>query len=266
MKLLVVTDPHIVAPGEQIIGLNPSERLDLVLQHAMTHQGDADHLVILGDLTHHGRKDEYAELRRVLQKVTMPMSLMMGNHDLRETFHEAFPGRADDNGFVQDCVSLGPYRLVCLDSLDDAADPLHSGILCDARLEWLRRTLDACGDAPVVLALHHPAFLTGFDGMDAIRLRNDDALFDVIANHGRVVQLLCGHVHRTISGAARGVPYAVFKSACHQMPMKLGVEGSSHSVDEPGAYGIVLLGEEGVIVHTEDVGDFGVPTVDGHSA
>lgn len=262
MKLLVMTDPHIVAPGERIIGLDPSERLDTVLSHAMERQGDADHMVILGDLTDHGRPDEYAELQRLLASVDMPMTLMLGNHDKRDTFRAAFGG----DGFVQSIVPLGPYRLICLDTLDETAVPQHSGMLCAARTAWLREALDACGGAPVVLAMHHPPFRTGFDGMDAIMLRDRDVFFEIIKAYAGEVHLLCGHVHRTISGAARGVPYAVFKSACHQMPMMLGAAGSSHSVDEPGAYGIVLLGDEGVIIHSEDVGAFGPATVDGHSA
>ena len=36
------------------------------------------------------------------------------------------------------------------------------------------------------------------------------------------------------------------------MPMKLAIAGSSHSVPEPGAYGIVLLTPEGIIAHSED--------------
>jgi len=262
VKLLVMTDPHIVTPGERIIGLDPSARLAQVLDHAMERQGDADHLVILGDLTHHGAAAEYAELQRVLARVEMPVTLMLGNHDLRDGYRDAFGGE----GFVQEVVALGRHRLICLDTLDEGAEPLHSGVLCAARMAWLAEMLEDCAGAPVVIAMHHPPFKTGFDGMDAIMLRNSDAFYDLITAYEGEVHLICGHVHRTISGAAYGVPYAVFKSACHQMPMMLGAAGSSHSVDEPGAYGIVLLGDEGVIVHSEDVGDFGPVTVDGHSA
>ncbi|PTX56657.1 3',5'-cyclic AMP phosphodiesterase CpdA [Litoreibacter ponti] len=261
MKLLVVTDPHIVEPGGEIIDLDPSARLAGVLDHAMAHQGDADHLVILGDLTHHGRVEQYRELERILGRVTGPMTLMLGNHDVRNGFHAVFGGA----GFVQEVVDLGTHRLICLDTLDEEAEPLHSGVLCDARLNWLQARLGE-SDLPVILALHHPCFKTGFNGMDRIRLRNEDALIQIIRDSGKVVQLLCGHVHRTISGVAHGLPFAVFKSPCHQMPMMLGAPGSSHSVDEPGAYGIVLTGPDGVVVHSVDIGLKAEATVDGHSA
>lgn len=249
MKLLVVSDPHIVTHGEAIVGLDPAQRLDAVLKHAMAHQGDADHLVVLGDLTHHGKVAEYQRFSALLAQVEMPYTLMMGNHDRRAGFAEVFGGE----GFAHAVVELGTHRLICLDTLDESAVPRHSGYLCAARLNWLRARL-AESEQPVVLALHHPCFETGFSGMDRIRLRNDDALFELVAQSGRVVQLLCGHVHRTISGTARGVPFAVFKSSCHQMPMMLGISGSGHSIDELGAYGVVLLGAQGVTVHNVDVG------------
>ncbi len=64
--------------------------------------------------------------------------------------------------------------------------------------------------------------------------------------------LVCGHVHRTISGSAAGVPFTILKSTCHQMPMVLGDGSSSLSIDEPGAYSIVLLGEDSVVACREN--------------
>lgn len=267
MKLLVLTDPHLVESGGDIIGLDPARRLTDVLEHALDHHPDAAHIVILGDLTHHGRPAQYDVLRDCLAGVPLPMSLLLGNHDDRATFVAAFPDapRTDD-GHIQQVVTLGNHRLICLDSFDEAADPPHSGYLCDARMAWLRRALQSADGAPVILALHHPPFKTGLDGMDHIRLRNDDALHALIAEFPNVVQLLCGHVHRTISGGVRGTPYATFKGTCHQSPLTLGMAGSDHSIDEAGGYGVVLLTDDGVIVHNDDLAPRGAATVDGHSA
>ena len=87
--------------------------------------------------------------------------------------------------------------------------------------------------------------------MDAIGLKNAAALRAVLKS-GPVVHVLSGHIHRTISASVDGLAMTVFKSTCHQMPMLLGAEGTGHSVDEPGAYGIVLLTGSDVVVHMED--------------
>ena len=66
--------------------------------------------------------------------------------------------------------------------------------------------------------------------------------------------VVAGHVHRTILGASGGKPCAVLKSPCHQMPLDLYGENSDSSVDEPGAYGLLLLGKDSPVLLTEDVG------------
>jgi 3',5'-cyclic AMP phosphodiesterase CpdA len=250
-KLLVLTDIHFVEENADIIGLDPAERFQEVLEHAVAHHGDAERIIITGDLAHHGRRVQYERLQSVLGSVDLPISLMMGNHDRREQFHEVFGG----NGFVQGQFDLGDATCLFLDTLDGPPYPKghHAGLLCEKRLGWLDTQLQTAGDR-VLVFMHHPPFATGFDGMDAINLANADAFFDVIKRHGNVEHLICGHVHRTISGHARGVPFTIFKSPCHQMPMMLGEAGTSHSVDEPGAYGIVLVGTDSVVVHSEDVG------------
>ena len=87
--------------------------------------------------------------------------------------------------------------------------------------------------------------------MDGIALRNPDALRDVLKT-GPVAHLFAGHVHRTITASIDGLSMTIFKSTCHQMPMLLGQEGFGHSVDEPGAYGIILTDGADVVVHFED--------------
>lgn len=253
-KILVLTDLHITAAGETIIGLDPLERLTAVLAAAQADHPDAAHLILTGDLTHHGTGAEYHRLKHALADLPWPVTYMLGNHDRRAPFRAAFPKAAvTDDGYVQTFHDLPGWRLICLDTLDDPAPPdRHSGILCQARMDWLRETLATTPDRAVVF-LHHPPVVTGFDGMDAIRLRNDQDVLDLLAQFPCAVQLVAGHVHRNISGHAGHLPFVIFKSPCHQMPMKLGAPGSAHSVDEPGAYGILLLGDGGVVAHSNDV-------------
>ncbi|MDJ0638290.1 MAG: phosphodiesterase [Paracoccaceae bacterium] len=254
-KLLVMTDLHLTDGSKTIIGLDPFQRLRQGLDHALRNHPDADRLLLLGDLTHFGQTVSYQALRDALNDLPWPISFLLGNHDRRSTFRKVFPETpVDPNGFVQSAVDLDDVRLITLDSLDETANPAHSGILCDDRMAWLKAQLSEA-DRPCLVFVHHPPFESGFVGMDAIRLRNDRAFLDLIAQHN-VSHVFAGHIHRTITAKAAGVPVTVFKSTCHQMPMLLGEAGSTHSVDEPGAYGIVLTNGPDCVVHFED---FGLP-------
>lgn len=250
-KLLVMSDLHLVDEGEEIIGLDPAARFREVLDHALSHHRDADRILLTGDLTHQGHTSQYQRLRQIMADVTMPVSYLLGNHDRRDAFQNVFGG----TGFVQEVHEFGRKQVICLDTLDGPPyEPgHHAGALCEARLTWLQQQLsNATG--PVVIFMHHPPFDCGFDGMDAIKLACAEKFLDLITTHSHNVQLVCGHIHRTISGHIRGVPFAVFKSPCHQMPMVLGEGKSTLSINEPGGYGIILLTAEGVVVHNQDVG------------
>lgn len=252
---LLFSDLHITAPGETIIGLDPADRFAAALHQALTTHPEARHLLILGDLTHTGHPAEYARLRALLADCPLPVTATLGNHDNRAAYFAAFPEAAQDgDGFAQAALDIGPCRVLLLDTLDESgAHPLHAGYLCDTRLDWLSARLAEAPDRPTLVAMHHPPVRTGFDGMDRIRLVNDTALMALLNDHPQVRQLVCGHVHRAISGNRAGLAWNILKSPCHQMPMLLGAEGSGHSTDDPGGYGIALLTPDTMILHAEDV-------------
>lgn len=255
-KLIVVTDVHIVPEGGLIIGIDPAARLASAIAHINAHHRDAARVIVTGDLTHVGDAGSYAVLRRVLAQLSVPVTLLIGNHDDRATFVSAFPETLlDADGHVQCSIDIGNCRLVCLDTVKGAAfpeGPYHAGILCDRRLAWLDRTLADAADKRVLIFMHHPPHKTGFAGMDAIRLENGDAFYEVIGRHRNVAHLICGHIHRTISGLHHGLPYAIFKSTCHQQPMIFDSLDTKAAIAEPAAYGILQMTPEGLQVHTED--------------
>lgn len=252
-KLLIFTDLHLVNEGCDIIGLNPAERFREGLDHALQNHPDAARLVLMGDLTHEGRTAQYQQLAQLLEDVPIPITFLMGNHDNRDVFRTIFPqAEATSAGHIQQMVDLGDACLIALDTLNPKAQPQHSGTLCEDRLGWLENALAWANGKPVVLAMHHPPIETGFVGMDLIKLQNPAPLLAMLNAYQGEVHVLCGHIHRTISGRAGGVSFTCFKSTCDQQPMPLEPPESSHSVDEPGAYGIVLCGRGGIIAHTED--------------
>lgn len=260
-KALIFTDLHITPAGETIIGLDPAVRFAQGLAHALDRHPDAQHLILLGDLTNTGSDAEYARLAPLLADCPIPITVTMGNHDLRAPLHALFPQAADANGFAQSALDLGPTRLLILDTHDyDGQAPLEQdGWLCDTRLAWLDAELAraARDGRDVVVFTHHPPCPTGFWAMDAIGLANAPALLSRLHNAPHVKHLICGHIHRTIHASAAnpnggGLPVTILKSPCHQIPMHLGQGTFAESVDEPGAYGILLALKDTVVVHTED--------------
>jgi 3',5'-cyclic AMP phosphodiesterase CpdA len=252
-KIIVFTDIHLVPEGQTIIGLDPFARFMQGLAHALDNHPDAARVVLCGDLTHNAAPPEYARLRAALTTCPLPVSLMVGNHDRRAPFLAAFPEAARmGSGHIQHVTDLPGHRLICLDTLNEESADTHSGWLCEARLDWLDAALATAEDRRVIVFTHHPPIETGFKGMDWIGLKNRADLTARLAAAGNVVQIVSGHIHRTIQGSAGGIPVAILKSPCHQMPMALGYRDPSLSIDEPGAYGLLLLTDAGVIVHSED--------------
>jgi 3',5'-cyclic AMP phosphodiesterase CpdA len=258
LKLIILTDLHMVPVGETILDIDPAERLSAALAHIALHHADADRVIVTGDLAHYGDEASYVRLRDCLHRLALPVTLMLGNHDRRPAFRRVFSSSAvDRNGFVQTIVDCKSWRLVCLDTLgvdfEDGDDDDHgAGRLCHNRLAWFEAALASAGERPVLLFLHHPPHPVGFRGMDRIRLRDEARFFEIVQKYGNVRHMFSGHVHRTINGSARGIPFSIFKSPVHQQPMTFFSDDTSLSVPEPAAYGIVFAHENSVVVHTED--------------
>lgn len=253
--IIVLTDLH-YTPAPPETGPDPDARLAACLAHARDTVPEAELIVLTGDLTDKGDRASYQRLKARLEQAHVPVQFMIGNHDNREVFAEVFgPEQLDPTGHVQHMRDMGDTRALFLDTL--FAPPYdypasHCGWLCDTRMDWLDRQL---AEAPgrVVIFMHHPPHDVGFRAMDYLKLRNGKAFHDLLARHGNVAHIICGHVHRTISGTHRGTGFTVFKSPMMQMPLDFHTLNFEAECDDPPAFGIVLLTDEGILVHTEDV-------------
>lgn len=251
-KLIAVTDIHIRPTGETIIGIDPYGRFCDALDHARRRHPDAAHLILMGDLAHSGQPQEYARIREALDGYPIPVTLMAGNHDHRDHLLAALPQPTDENGFLQTVIDTPTHRVICIDTLfgPPFIDYAHFGAYCDKRFAWLEERL-AETTLPVLLLSHHPPVQIGFPGLDQIRLRDDQRMADLLARYP-IAHMICGHVHRLISGQWRGTGFTILKSTCHQSPMDLEKTSMNLSTPEPAAYGIILLRPDSVIVHSED--------------
>ncbi len=197
-KLIVLSDPHLTGNAGKVVGQNTDARLAVALAHARAHHADADHLIIAGDLSE--TVAGYSHLKAALQDWPTPVTCMMGNSDDREAFAAAFPDAPAP--FAQSVLTFGSHRVICLDTLDPFASPRHSGILCDARLAWLRATIQSAWDGRTTLIMHHPPVVFGIPFFDAIGLRNGAQVLELCNQADLIVT---GHVHQALSVQKAGV-------------------------------------------------------------
>lgn len=252
-KILVFTDLHFRNRGESILGIDANARFIEALGHGVRNHPDAKHIVLMGDLTNSGKQSEYEQLALALDGLKLPYTLMCGNHDNRDNLRTIFPDTPIiKSGHLQRFVDIGTTRLIMLDTLDGPPfrNDYHEGFLCEHRLYWLAEALNNTPDRALIF-MHHPAWVSGLSGMDDIRLRNEDAFFDILDKNRNVAHICTGHLHRTVSGNARGYSFSTFKSPNIQTPLFLENLHISQSTPEPGAYGVVLL-DKAIIAHTED--------------
>lgn len=251
MKLIHLTDPHLVRPGLKLYGLDPLGRLRQAVASINDLHADADLVAITGDLAHRGEAAAYTALAECLAGLTPPCVSILGNHDNRGAFHNAFPqGLRDVNGFVQGVRETAAGRLLFLDTNQPGT---HMGWYCEQRMAWLAERLAESKDTPVFMFMHHPPFEVGLQPMDRISLQQKAAFTALVRPHlADIRHLFYGHVHRPISGSWLGVPFSTLRATSHQVWLDFTAHNDIPGSHEPPAYAVVLIAPDTVVVHTHD--------------
>jgi 3',5'-cyclic AMP phosphodiesterase CpdA len=209
--------------------------------------------VVTGDLTHWGEPESYANFAEAMAALKIPYIAMVGNHDKRVACLDGLKAAPrDPNGFVQGTRTTEHGQFVFLDTLDETS---HAGEMCAKRLDWLASTLDAApADMPFVVFMHHPPFPVGVHAMDEIALKQSSEFAEVIAPYrSRIRHLFFGHVHRPIFGSYGKIPFSTLRGTNHQVWFELDATATDHLAShEPPAYGVVLIDDQNLIVHSHD--------------
>ncbi len=220
-----------------------------------------DVVLITGDLTECGLREEYANLTALLRKwLPMPVFVIPGNHDRRGNLREALrhlPGVINDPQYVQYTVEDHAVRIVMLDTLVPGAG---HGELRAEQLEFLDRTLAAAPEKPTIIGMHHPPFVCGIAHMDRINLRNTPEFTAVIARHRQVERIICGHHHRPIVARVAHAIASISPSVAHQVEMTLDPADPGAFIFEPPAFQIHgWTPADGIVSHTVYVEEFPGP-------
>jgi 3',5'-cyclic AMP phosphodiesterase CpdA len=262
LLLAHITDTHITPPGKKLAGrLDAAARLSQAVHAIQALDVAPDCVLATGDLTDRGEPEAYAELRRRLAPLAMPVYAIPGNHDRREPMRRAFadcdwmPREKDSR--ISYVVPLGTAALIALDTLVEGED---HGELGDRQLAWLEARLHEFASQPVVIMLHHPPVASGIAIMDAMKLRDADRLGAMVARHSNVERILCGHLHRSMHVRWRGTVVSVPWSTVEQLQLAFGSHARLATTQEPPGMQLHYWAPgQGLVSHNVPIGDFAGP-------
>ncbi len=262
MLIAQISDLHIGPIGSsQDENYRTAHHLEAAVTHLLGLPRRPDVVVATGDLVDGGLPEEYARLRSILARLPMPVLVIPGNHDRRETLAAAFadqPWLPQGGGFLHYTLENWPVRVIALDT---TVPGKASGEMCAERLSWLDQRLSEQPDRPTILLMHHPPFATGIAAMDEMGLSGKEAFAAVLRRHSQVERILCGHIHRPITARVAGTVATVCPSTAHQIALDLGPERRLAVIMEPPACMLHLWSPTGLVSHLSPIGHPTAPHV-----
>jgi len=232
MLVAHISDFHIVAAPNLCYDLvDTRAALARTIERLESLSPRPDLVVATGDLVDEPSPEAYGELHRLLERLTIPLRLIPGNHDDRALLAKTFPeqvGLAQDR--VNYVVDYRAFRLLAFDAViagKEYANPTAES------LTWLKETLEQGAKVPTMMIMHHPPIVTGLAFMDAIQPAWSEAFTKLIRRHPQVRLIACGHVHRPLDGTLGTARVSTAGSTAHQFSLATELETPPRMSLEP---------------------------------
>lgn len=267
--------PHVEAPGEVIfrmailadmhIGSNAGEERARAAIADINASG-AELVIQLGDITDHGERDEFELAKQVLSTFEIPVTTMMGNHDVYSINEQRLSGRdyygatfgrepdgvlLEHKGFrmaVLDSIEhgaspFGPFDLVSGKFLDKAGGAVVRGSLTPPQHDLLAEIAER-GSPPAFVFMHHPPQpFTSFPPI-IFGLRDEDSgRLHATIDSGNVWGVFAGHTHRNARSRTFGSVPA----------QEVGI-----ARDFPFGYAVIDVAENGYAYRFQQLSDEGL--------
>lgn len=258
MLIAQVTDVHLGFEPNNPAEFN-RQRLDQIIEKLCEMAPQPDLLILSGDLTDRGDTDSYDRLSTIIKSLPFPVSMCLGNHDLRGNFCKTFPEVVVNDGYVQYEQETDDLRILYLDTLEEGR---HGGAYCATRAAWLSRELAAKPDRATLIVMHHPPVDVGLEWM-ATDAREPwvERFSNAIAGHKQIIGIICGHVHRSISVVWHGTSVVVCASSAPQTSLDLSPIDADHPdsramiIADPPAYALHRWNGKEMVSHFDSADD-----------
>jgi Icc protein len=165
---------------------------------------------VTGDIVQDESRAGYLRFRAEMQVLGPPVFCIPGNHDDPKLMHELLGSTPFQVGGE---LRLGAWSLVLLSTFLAGED---AGGLGPARLQGLRKSLEAHVGQHVLVCMHHHPLPMGSTWLDGVALRDAGEFWRVIDAHSHVRGVVCGHVHQASDRQRNHVRFLSTPSTCAQ--------------------------------------------------
>jgi len=211
VRLLQLTDLHILAEAADCLrGMNTRASFEAVCRAALGDRPQPDLLLATGDLSQDGSAASYRYLAARFADLGLPVFWLPGNHDDTDLMREHL--RAKQISAAKQIV-IGGWLIVLLDSTVAGET---GGEVSQPQLDFLDAALAGHAQLHALVCLHHQPLPMGSEWIDALGLRNAEALNRRIAAHDNVRGVLWGHVHQQAHHRLQDIEWMATPSTCMQ--------------------------------------------------
>jgi len=203
MQLLHITDSHLYSdPTTMLKGICPHDSFAAILADAYHRFPAVDAVILGGDMAQDEQAETYRMLACMLPAWRAPTMITPGNHaSLDHLTGSLFPALKARTDYLENLQGKH-WQVIALNSHQAGHVP---GLLSATELARLQQLLSTSATCHTLIALHHHALPIGSRWLDAIGLKNSEALWDIIHRHPQVRALLCGHIHQSFDAMHDGV-------------------------------------------------------------
>ena len=261
MLIAHISDSHIPGYGKKAYNIAPTaQNLALCVNHINRLEPEPDLVLVTGDITFDGLKEEAQHAASILKKLHYSFYVIPGNHDDRATLFSEF-GRihcpAEHKDFINYVIEDYEIRLIGMDSsIPDAP----GGKTDDKSAKWLEDRLAEKPDQPTIIFMHHPPVKCGVLETDEDGFSGAKRLGNIISQYTNIERIICGHIHLEAHIKWCGTIVSTAPSMGLQLNLDLTLKKPSQFyVESPGYQLHYYHGEKHLISHTIYVKDMNGP-------
>jgi len=237
LKFIHISDTHLIGDEyRSLYGIDPEFRLKKAFQSIDRWHKDASFIVITGDLSNDGSSSSYEKLKAIIRNSTLPVYLILGNHDIRDNFKRFFPQYASYK-FVQYSQKTEDRVFLFLDSVVE-----HSpyGKLCEERLSWLKNQLDTYKKESIYIFMHHHPISCGLYEMDNVgNFKTKDRFWDLLKKHKNIKHISFGHIHRIMHSCRNNISLHSTRGTAFQVAFRTDCKEEYLTNEENPTYAII---------------------------